>query len=56
MGTGGNEKTAWRLPGRTDAYHAFSDASLFSSSLSVLSHEKRKYSLISIFLYFTMDS
>ncbi|KAH6788822.1 MEI2-like protein 5 [Perilla frutescens var. frutescens] len=40
MNTGGKEKAAWRLPGRTDAYHAFSDASLFSSSLPGLLHEK----------------
>ncbi|KAK4487137.1 hypothetical protein RD792_006452 [Penstemon davidsonii] len=36
----GNEKTAWRLPGRNDGYHASSDASLFSSSLPVLTHGK----------------
>ncbi|XP_041994320.1 protein MEI2-like 5 [Salvia splendens] len=43
MSTGGKEKNAWRLPGRTDAYHASSDASLFSSSLPVLLHGKLNF-------------
>ncbi|KAK4484587.1 hypothetical protein RD792_007171 [Penstemon davidsonii] len=38
-----NEKTAWRIPGRTDMYHASSDASLFSASLPVLPHEKLNF-------------
>ncbi|KAL1560553.1 protein MEI2-like 5 [Salvia divinorum] len=45
MNTGGKEKTAWRLPGRTDAYHASSDASLFSSSLPVLLHGKLNFNV-----------
>ncbi|KAK6134993.1 hypothetical protein DH2020_031277 [Rehmannia glutinosa] len=36
----GKGKTAWGLPNRTDVYHASTDASLFSTSLPVLSHEK----------------
>ncbi|KAK6157089.1 hypothetical protein DH2020_011337 [Rehmannia glutinosa] len=36
----GKGKTAWGLPSRTDVYHASTDASLFSTSLPVLSHEK----------------
>ena len=34
--------SAWGMPRGTDAFHASSDASLFSSSLPVLLHEKRK--------------
>ncbi|KAI3465909.1 hypothetical protein Pfo_022572 [Paulownia fortunei] len=34
------ENSAWRLPNRTGAYHASSDASLFSTSLPVLPHVK----------------
>ncbi|KAK6142296.1 hypothetical protein DH2020_022644 [Rehmannia glutinosa] len=34
------EKSAWRLPSGTGAYHASSDASLFSTSLPVLPHVK----------------
>ena len=34
---------AWGIPHGTDAYHASSDASLFSSSLPVLPHEKRMH-------------
>lgn len=37
------EKSAWNLPIVTSAYHASSDASLFSSSLPVLPHVKRKH-------------
>ncbi|XP_052177779.1 protein MEI2-like 2 isoform X2 [Diospyros lotus] len=33
----------WRIPRGTDAYHASNDASLFSSSLPVLPHEKLNY-------------
>ncbi|KAI3457068.1 hypothetical protein Pfo_013731 [Paulownia fortunei] len=36
----GKDKTVWRLPSGTDVYHASSDASLFSTSLPALSHEK----------------
>lgn len=32
---------AWGIPLRIDAFQSSSDASLFSSSLPVLSHEKR---------------
>ncbi|XP_043702446.1 protein MEI2-like 2 isoform X1 [Telopea speciosissima] len=35
---------AWRIPSGADAYHASSDASLFSSSLPVLPHEKLNFS------------
>lgn len=35
------ETGAWGIPRRTEAYHSSSDASLFSSSLPVLHHEKR---------------
>ena len=38
----GKERNAWRIPLRTGAYHASSDASLFSSSLPVLPHAKCK--------------
>ncbi|OVA07512.1 RNA recognition motif domain [Macleaya cordata] len=34
---------AWRIPSVSDAYHASSDASLFSSSLPVLPHEKLNF-------------
>ncbi|XP_026385716.1 protein MEI2-like 2 [Papaver somniferum] len=34
---------AWRIPLVSDAYHASSDASLFSSSLPVLPHEKLNF-------------
>ncbi|KAF8413623.1 hypothetical protein HHK36_001615 [Tetracentron sinense] len=34
---------AWGIPSGSDAYHASSDASLFSSSLPVLPHEKLKF-------------
>ncbi|GER45084.1 RNA-binding protein [Striga asiatica] len=34
------EKAAWRLPRGTGAYHTSSDASLFSTSLPVLTHAK----------------
>ncbi|KAL0328317.1 UNVERIFIED_CONTAM: protein MEI2-like 2 [Sesamum calycinum] len=37
------EKSAWRLPSGTDAYHASSDASLFSTSLPVLPHAKLNF-------------
>ncbi|CAA0808666.1 Protein MEI2-like 5 [Striga hermonthica] len=33
-------KTAWGLPRRVDIHHAPTDASLFSTSLPILSHEK----------------
>ncbi|KAL0443756.1 UNVERIFIED_CONTAM: protein MEI2-like 2 [Sesamum latifolium] len=36
----GKEKTAWKLPSGSDVYHASTDASLFSTSLPVLSHGK----------------
>lgn len=36
----GKEKTAWKLPSGSDAYHASTDVSLFSTSLPVLSHGK----------------
>lgn len=36
---------AWETPHGTDGYHASSDASLFSSSLPVLPHEKCMYQL-----------
>nr|XP_027063850.1 protein MEI2-like 5 isoform X2 [Coffea arabica] len=39
----GKERNAWRIPLRTGAYHASSDASLFSSSLPVLPHAKLNY-------------
>ena len=32
--------SVWGIPRGIDAYHSSSDASLFSSSLPVLSHEK----------------
>lgn len=35
--------SAWGIPHGTDVYHASSDASLFSSSLPVLPHEKCKH-------------
>ncbi|XP_022739842.1 protein MEI2-like 2 [Durio zibethinus] len=37
------ETGAWGIPHGTDAYHSSSDASLFSSSLPVLSHEKLNF-------------
>ncbi|XVF14496.1 hypothetical protein REPUB_Repub09cG0065200 [Reevesia pubescens] len=37
------ETGAWGIPRGTDAYHSSSDASLFSSSLPVLSHEKLNF-------------
>ncbi|CAI9784281.1 unnamed protein product [Fraxinus pennsylvanica] len=36
----GKEKSAWGIPLRTDTRYTSSDASFFSSSLHVLSHEK----------------
>lgn len=39
----GKEKSAWGIPLGTDAHYTSSDASLFSSSLPVLPHEKRKH-------------
>ncbi|XP_047950500.1 protein MEI2-like 2 [Salvia hispanica] len=43
MSTVGKEKNVWGLPGRTNAYHASSDARLFSSSLPVFFHEKLNF-------------
>ncbi|KAL1555721.1 protein MEI2-like 5 [Salvia divinorum] len=43
MSTERKEKNVWRLPGSTDAYHASSDAKLFSSSLPVFFHEKLNF-------------
>ncbi|KAL0353965.1 UNVERIFIED_CONTAM: protein MEI2-like 2 [Sesamum angustifolium] len=40
MSSPGKEKTAWKLPSGSDAYHASTDVSLFSTSLPVLSHGK----------------
>ncbi|KAG4150989.1 hypothetical protein ERO13_D04G036600v2 [Gossypium hirsutum] len=37
------ETGAWGIPRRTEAYHSSSDASLFSSSLPVLPHEKLNF-------------
>ncbi|KAL3631533.1 hypothetical protein CASFOL_024517 [Castilleja foliolosa] len=37
------EKSTWRLPNVTGAYHASSDASLFSTSLPVLPHLKLNF-------------
>ncbi|GFP78746.1 protein mei2-like 2 [Phtheirospermum japonicum] len=39
------EKCAWRLPNGTGAYHASSDASLFSTSLPVLPHLKLNFNV-----------
>ncbi|CAI9089054.1 OLC1v1023554C11 [Oldenlandia corymbosa var. corymbosa] len=39
----GKERNAWRIPLGSGAYHASSDASLFSSSLPVLPHAKLNY-------------
>ncbi|XP_051125716.1 protein MEI2-like 2 [Andrographis paniculata] len=43
-GTVGKEKTVWGLPGGTNAHRSSSDASLFSTSLPVLSHVKLNFS------------
>lgn len=37
------EKSAWKLPNEASAFHASSDASLFSTSLPVLPHVKREH-------------
>ncbi|KAL2496665.1 Protein MEI2-like 5 [Forsythia ovata] len=39
----GKEKVEWRIPSGTDGYHSSIDASLFSSSLPVLPHEKLNF-------------
>ncbi|XP_022849943.1 protein MEI2-like 5 isoform X2 [Olea europaea var. sylvestris] len=39
----GKEKSAWGIPLGTDAHYTSSDASLFSSSLPVLPHEKLNF-------------
>ncbi|CAA3007108.1 MEI2-like 2 [Olea europaea subsp. europaea] len=39
----GKEKSDWRIPSGTDGYHSSIDASLFSSSLPVLPHEKLNF-------------
>ena len=39
-------ESAWGIFSGSDIYHALSDATLFSSSLPVLPHEKCKYQLL----------